>query len=263
MKKISRGGLPCYQFHLIEGFSEDLDHAVFTRSGGVSPAPWNTLNVRFGLGDSRENVIENRRRIMKALNLRYCVSGNQVHGKDILVVDQTARENMFGQGIRTVEVDDTDGFVTNQAGIGLMLQVADCQAVIFFDPGKKILGVAHNGWRGLKQDINGEVIKAMVALGSNPAHILVGISPSLGPAHSEFSDPEKELGPEFMPFVKNNKLDMWEFARKQLISHGIAPGKIEIANIDTADAEDGAKFYSHRREKGQTGRFALVAAIKN
>jgi YfiH family protein len=262
MKRLSKGGLPCYQFHLIEGFSGDLDHAVFTRSGGVSPAPFNSLNVSFGNGDLRENVIENRRRIMRAMGLRYCISGEQTHSKNVLVLDKENRDYFFGQGRRTVEVDDTDGFVTNQPGVGLMLKVADCQAIIFFDPGKKILGLAHNGWRGLKQDINGEVIKAMVSLGSNPSHILVGISPSLGPAHSEFSNPEEELGPAFMPFVKNNHLDMWEFSRRQLLSHGITPGKIEIANIDTADAEEGARFFSYRREKGQTGRFAVVAAIK-
>jgi len=262
MKKISRGGLPCYQFHLIEGFSGDIDHAVFSRGGGVSPAPFNSLNVRFGIGDTRDNVIENRRRILRAMNLKFCLSANQIHSKHVLVVDKAARDHIFGPGHRTVEVDDTDGFVTDQPGIGLMLQVADCQAILFFDPGKKILGVAHAGWRGLKEDISGEVIKEMVGLGSNPANILVGISPSLGPAHSEFSDPVNELGPALMPFVKNNHFDMWEFSRKQLLAHGIAPGRIEIARIDTADPEDGSHFYSYRREKGKTGRFALIAAIK-
>ncbi len=262
MKKISRGGLPCFQFHLIEGFSGDLDHAVFTRSGGVSPAPYNSLNVSFDNGDKRENVLENRRRILRAMGLRYCLSAHQIHSKNVLTVDQIIREKIFGPGHRTVEVDETDGFVTNQPGIGLMMKVADCQVVLFFDPGKKILGLAHNGWRGLKQDINAEIIKEMVKLGSNPAHILVGISPSLGPAHSQFSDPEKELGPEFRPFVKNNHLDMWEYSRHQLISHGIQPNKIEVAKIDTADPEDGAKFFSFRKDKGQTGRFAVVAVIK-
>ncbi len=262
MKRISKVGLPCYQFHLIEGFSEELNHAVFTRSGGVSPAPFNSLNVSFTNGDSRSNVVENRRRVLRAMGLRYCVSGEQTHSKNVLVIDKKVRENIFQAGVTTVDVEDTDGFVTNQPGIGLMIKVADCQAIIFFDPGKKILGLAHAGWRGLKQDISGEVIKAMAGLGSNPAHILVGISPSLGPAHGEFSNPLDELGPAFMPFVKNNHVDMWEFSRRQLLSHGIAPGKIEIANIDTADAEEGARFFSYRRDKGKTGAFALVAVIK-
>lgn len=262
MKKLTKGGLPCFQFHLIEGFSGDIDHAVFTRSGGVSPAPWNALNVRFGLGDTRENVIENRRRIMRSLNLRHCLSANQTHSRHILTVDSTMREKIQAEGHQTAEIDDIDGFVTDQKGLGLMIQVADCQAILFFDPGKKILGMAHAGWRGLKQDISGAVIEEMIKLGSDPAHLLVGISPSLGPAHSQFSDPEAELGPEFMPFVKNNCLDMWEFSRRQLIAHGIAPGKIEIARLDTADPGDGSRFFSFRRENGKTGRFAMVAAIK-
>lgn len=262
MKKLTKGGLPCFQFHLIEGFSGELDHAVFTRSGGVSPAPWNSLNVRFGLGDGRENVIENRRRVLKALNLRYCVSAYQSHGRNVLTVDAAMKEKLFSPGQKTVEIEDTDGLVTNQPGVGLMVQVADCQAILLFDPGRKILGMAHAGWRGLKQDVSGAVIEEMVKLGSNPAHLLVGISPSLGPAHSQFSDPAVELGPDFMPFVKNNRLDMWEYSRRQLIGHGVAPGKIEIARIDTADPVDGSRFYSFRREKGQTGRFAMVAIIR-
>lgn len=263
MKKCRKGGLPCYQFHIIEGFSEDIAHAVFTRSGGVSQAPFNSLNVRFGIRDPKKNVIENRRRVLAALSVKRCVSANQSHSKHVLVIDEKTRGKLFPKGgPETVEVEDTDGFVTNQPGIGLMIQVADCQAILFYDPGKKILGVAHVGWKGLKQDISGEVIKKMVKLGSEPSHILVGISPSLGPANSEFTNPEKELGEAFMPFVKNNHVDLWEFSRKQLISHGIAPGRIENARIDTADTAEGARFFSYRREDRKTGRFALLAMIK-
>ena len=262
MKKLTKGGLPCFQFHLIEGFSSELDHAVFTRTGGVSTAPWNSLNVRFGIGDDDKNVIENRRRIMKALNLRCCVSANQTHSRNVLVIDRSMKEHLFLDGRNTVEIDDTDGFVTDQPGVGLMIQVADCQAILFFDPGRKILGMAHAGWRGLKLDISGAVIEKMVNLGANPANILVGVAPSLGPDNSEFSDPEVELGTDFMPFVKNNHLDMWAYSRHQLVRHGVTQSKIEIANVDTADTEKGARFFSYRREKGQTGRFAVVAVIR-
>lgn len=260
MKKLSKGGVPCYQFHLIEGFSEDVNHAVFSRAAGVSQAPYNSLNTSFNLKDKRENVIENRRRILKAMNLRMCVSALQTHSKNVLVIDGKMKERMFGGGQKTVEVEDTDAFVTNQPGVGLMMKVADCQAIIFYDPGKKILAVAHAGWRGLKQDISGAVIAEMVKLGSTPSHILVGISPSLGFAHSEFTNPLEELGANFAPFIKGNKVDMWEFSRKQLMGHGVEERKIEIARVDTADAEEGARFFSHRRE-GETGRFAVVAVI--
>lgn len=261
MKKLSKGGLPCYQFHLIEGFSEDINHAVFTRGGGVSSAPYNSLNVSFHQKDQRDKVLENRRRIMKAMGLNYCVSAVQTHSKNVLVIDTAKRAEIFQNGRRTVEVEDTDAFVTNQRGIGLMIKVADCQVILFYDPGKKILGLAHAGWRGLKQNISAEVIAEMVKLGATPSHILVGISPSLGPANSEFSDPVTELGPDFLPFVKNKKVDLWEFSRRQLIALGIEERKIENARIDTADPEEGRQFFSYRRE-GETGRFAVVAVIK-
>ncbi len=260
MKKISKGGLPCYQFHLIEGFSEDIDHAVFSRSGGVSPAPFNSLNVPFGIGDSDENVRENRRRILKSMALRQCISADQTHSDHVVVIDAGAAAQLKEEGINTAEIEDTDAFVTNQRGLGLMIQVADCQAILFFDPGRKILGLAHAGWKGLKKNISAKVIEEMIKLGSNPAHILVGISPSLGPRNSEFTDPLAELGPDFAPFIKGRHVDMWEFSRQQLKRLGVQ--KIEVARVDTADAEEGAKFFSYRREKPSTGRFALVAVIR-
>lgn len=262
MKKIVKGGLACYQFHLIEGFSEEIEHGVYSRAGGVSPAPYNSLNVRFGLGDTDENVRENRRRIMKSMHLPRCVSADQTHSRNVLVIDQKMAGMVFAAGRKTVEIADTDAFVTNVPRLGLMIQVADCQALLFFDTGRKILGVAHAGWRGLKQDISGAVIAEMVKLGAKPANIIVGISPSLGPKNSEFTDPESELGIAFRPFIKGRMVDLWEFSRQQLIGHGIQERKIENARIDTADVEDGARFFSHRRDKGQTGRFALVAMIR-
>jgi hypothetical protein len=262
MKKIVKGGLACYQFHLIEGFSEEIDHAVFSRAGGVSPAPFNSLNVRFGIGDREENVKENRRRIMKSMQINRCISADQTHSRNVLVIDQKMAEKIFAEKRKTAEITDTDAFVTNIPKLGVMIQVADCQALLFFDTGKKILGVAHAGWRGLKQDISGVVIAEMVKLGANPANIIVGISPSLGPKNSQFTNPDTELGPEFKPFIKGRFADLWEFSRRQLIGHGIQERKIENARIDTADSEEGVRFFSHRRENGQTGRFALIAAIK-
>lgn len=262
MKKITKSGLGCFEFHLIEGFSEDVNHAVFTRNGGVSNFPFNSLNVKFNIGDMREAVLENRRRIMRSMGLRNCVSAVQTHSRNVLTIDANMREKLFGGGQTTIEIADTDGFVTNQQGVGLMLQVADCQAILFYDPAKKILGMAHAGWRGLKQNISAAVVEEMVKMGAKPENILVGISPSLGPKHSEFTDPLRELGLDFEPFINKRMVDMWEYSRRQLMSLGIQERRIEIARIDTADEEEGSKFFSHRREKGKTGRFAMVAYIK-
>lgn len=262
MKKHSFGGLPCYQFHLIDRFSEDIKQAVFTRSGGVSKPPYNSLNVRFKIGDSVEAVVENRGRIMKAMGLQQCVSADQTHSKNVVVVDEKAAEIIFPEGTRGREITDVDGFVTNLKGVGLMIQVADCQAILFFDPVHRAIGVAHAGWRGLKANISAEIVRIMgEKFGTVPANLLIGISPSLGPAHSEFSDPLRELGAEFAPFIKGRNVDMWAFSKWQLTQLGVLEQKIEIAKIDTADEEEGKRFFSYRRE-GKTGRFALVAALK-
>ncbi|MGL5830834.1 MAG: peptidoglycan editing factor PgeF [Candidatus Altimarinota bacterium] len=262
MKKHSIGGLPCYQFHLIDRFSADIEQAVFTRLGGVSKAPYNFLNVRFKIGDEVEAVMENRAKIMKAMKLKQCVSGDQTHSKNVVVVDEKSFGIIFPEEIRTREIADVDGFITNLKGVGLMIQVADCQAILFFDPVHQVIGVAHAGWRGLKANISAEVVRLMgEKFGTVPANLLVGISPSLGPAHSEFSDPLRELGAEFAPFIKERKVDMWAFSKWQLMQLGVMEQKIEIAKIDTADLEEGKRFFSYRRE-GETGRFALVAALK-
>lgn len=262
MKKHSIGGLPCYQFHLIDRFSEDIEQAVFTRAGGVSKAPYNFLNVRFKIGDSEEAVVENRRKIVKAMNLKYCVSADQTHSKHVVVVNEKSFPIIFPEERKTAEIGDVDGFVTNLKGVGLMIQVADCQAILFFDPVHRAIGVAHAGWRGLKANISAEVVRLMGEnFGTKAENLLVGLSPSLGPEHSEFTDPRKELGEQFMPFVKGRKVDMWEFSKWQLKQLGIREEKIEVAKIDTADEEEGRRFFSYRRE-GETGRFALVAALK-
>jgi copper oxidase (laccase) domain-containing protein len=124
------------------------------------------------------------------------------------------------------------------------------------------IGVAHAGWRGLKANISAEVVRLMgEKFGTMPANLLVGISPSLGPGHSEFTDPLRELGAQFAPFIKGRNVDMWAFSKWQLMQLGVMEQKIEIAKIDTADLEEGKRFFSYRRE-GKTGRFALVAALK-
>jgi len=263
MKRLSLKGLGCLKFHLIEGFSEEIEHAVFIRFGGISSKPFNNLNVSFQVGDKDKNVVENRHKIMQALNLRYCVSAKQINGNHVLVIDEKVKLKLFANNKTTVEVKNMDALVTNQKQIGLMIQVADCQAILFFDPAKQVLGMAHAGWKGLKQDISGKVIETMKEdFDCNPENILVGIGPSLNFLNNEFSDPAQELGPAFIPYImKGNKVDLWEFSRQQLISHGIQEKKIENARLDTADADASKWFFSCHREK-ETGRFAMVAYIR-
>ncbi len=277
MRKVFFGDLPAFQFHLLQKFSDRANHAVFSRHGGVSNKPYDSLNVRFGIGDRHENVIENRRRICGALGLECdrLVSANQTHSKNVAVVDEKVLEKLRDgvrageHGFGLLELDDKDALVTDLNGVGLMIQVADCQAILMFDPVKGVAAAVHAGWKGLAQDIGGATVAVMrEKFGVDPANILVGVAPSLGPCCAFFSNPEKELPASFHKFIDARKrVDLWSFSIEQLQKHGVRQGNIEFARVCTQcgngkDIDGSHKFFSFRGEQGITGRFGAVIAVR-
>jgi YfiH family protein len=266
MRKTAINNLPVYQFHLLEKFSDFLGHAVLSREGGVSRKPFDSLNVRYGIGDKLLNVKKNRALICRALGIepQNLVSAEQIHSKNVQVVDAD-----FMRGKAPGECYGVDAFVSDVPGAALMMQVADCQAQLLYDPVRRVAAAVHAGWKGLAQDISGETIKVMKSrFGCKPADILVGVAPSLGPCCAFFSDPEKELPKSFHKFIDGEKrVDLWSFSLQQLHRHGIAPGHIELARVCTQcnngpDIESRGRFFSFRGEKGITGRFGVVVFLK-
>lgn len=286
MRKTAVKNLPLYRFHLLEKFGDCVEHAVLSREGGVSKAPFDSLNVRFGIGDRLEDVAENRRIICRALTIEEdnLVSSEQTHGNTVLaepdaILAKTGADkekdsasgstHLSDEAIAQREVYGVDAFVTDEPGTALMIQVADCQAQLMYDPVKNVVAAVHAGWKGLAQDISGEVIKVMrERFGCNPKDILVGIAPSLGPCCAFFSDPEKELPKSFHKFIDAEKrVDLWSFSLEQMHGHGIAPGHIELARICTqcnngSDIESRGRFFSYRGEKGITGRFGVLVYLR-
>lgn len=267
MRKVFFESLPAYQFHTFQKFSDQLGHAVFSRDGGVSKKPYDSLNVRFGVGDNEKNVKKNREKICDSLGIEKnnLISANQTHSKNIKVVDELFLKNYAGQ-----EIDKIDGFVTALPDIALMIQVADCQAILFYDQTKKVVAAIHAGWRGLAMDISGAAIRMMrKEFGVDSANILVGIAPSLGPCCSFFSNPESELPCKFEKFIdKQKRVDLWSFSLAQLQNHGIPKRNIELARVCTqcgnGQKKDGsASFFSFRGNMGITGRFGVTICIKS
>lgn len=225
-------------------------HGFFNRHGGFSAAPFDTLNVSFGVGDHEAAVRQNRARLKGSLGLDTLVSARQVHGNRVLVVD--------GEPAADFEVDGYDGLVSERQG-GLMIQQADCQAVIFHDPLRPAIGAAHVGWRGSVAGTIGATVQAMVeTFGSDPAVLQAAISPSLGPCCAEFANYRREL-PEWMHAfqVRPDYFDFWAISAKQLRDSGLSPGNIRTAGVCTRCNSD---FFSFRREK-ITGRGATVIGI--
>jgi polyphenol oxidase len=192
-----------------------LVHGVFTRRGGVSLPPFDTLNVGFSTGDDLKAVTRNRNRILSCLDMPRAVFLNQVHGTGILVLqeDETDPDRFWTpEGPAPVTCVAADAVVTNLTRLALVIQVADCQAVMLADPHKNVIANVHSGWRGSVADIIGRCVDIMTGrFGCDPQQILAGISPSLGPCCAEFIHYKEEIPKSLWRYKHPEKayFDFW------------------------------------------------------
>jgi len=221
------------------------------RHGGASEAPYHSRNVGLHVGDAEALVLRNRALIKEALGLPRLISAKQVHGASVLNVDWLldADEEYAGH----------DALMTNISDVGLMIQQADCQAIMLYDPEHGAVANIHSGWRGSVANIIAKTVAAMtMAYGTRPASLFAAISPSLGPCCGEFINYRKELPEAFHRYqVQANHFDFWAISRDQLRDSGVRSEQIEIAGRCTAC--DG-NYFSYRRDR-ITGRFASVIGL--
>lgn len=246
-------------------FAENnVDHAVFTRHGGVSPSPWASMNHGGTVGDRREHVIENRRRCFSVF--RRPVEGIfdvwQVHGTRIICTDHPRPLSAPHQ--------EADGIATDIPGITLFMRFADCVPLLFHDPIKGVVGIAHAGWKGTVNHIGSVMVSALhEKYGCKPQDILVGVGPSIskksyqvGPEVEE--QVHRQFGSDASCLLENMNdrvhLDLWKANQVSLLRAGIRENHVEISNICTAlNTQD---WFSHRAEQGKTGRFGVLLALK-
>jgi len=241
-------------------------HAAITRRGGISPEPWSSLNVGGTVGDDSDRVLENRRRTIQALGLPFGSLYDvwQVHGKRVV----------YAQAPRPINMPHlkADAILTNQPGVALFMRFADCVPIFLFDPLRNVIGLVHAGWQGTVNRIAAEAILAMGdRYGSQPENILAGIGPSIGPHHYQVgSDVIKKVQETFggdaseLIYFEDQaeedyraQFDLWRSNRLVLEQAGVR--EIEVSGVCTAcHLED---WYSHRGEKGRTGRFGALIAL--
>ncbi len=242
--------------HRLIASSAKCIQATFNRHHGVSPAPFNSLNVSFAVGDKKEYVASNRRIIKQTLGLSTLVSARQVHGDLILAVKEVPAND--------VEQDGFDALVTDRQGVGLMIQHADCQAILLHDPVQSAIAAIHCGWRGSVIGIIERTVQAMRAgYGCRPEDMTAAISPSLGPCCAEFINHRLELPASFLSFQeRDNFFDFWQLSRWQLMAAGLPAANIQTAGICTSCSPD---FFSYRRTvrhgSGITGRNCTIIAL--
>ncbi len=249
-----------YEFELFKTDTQ-IVHGIFTRQGGTSSEPFDSLNIGLNSGDEQSAIDRNRKLIIIKMGMKPLVFLNQVHGNDVKVLkkDDNDLSESFEPGKETYTADS---IITDMTDVFLVIQVADCQAVMLYDKKKKIIANIHSGWRGSIDNIIGKTVDTMISeFGCRPEEIIAGISPSLGPCCSEFINYKKEIPKRLWTYKIKNKdyFDFWEMSRDQLLDKGIKNEHIENMALCTKCNTD--VFYSYRGEK-TTGRFACVIAMK-
>lgn len=262
-----RGDLAAYRFDSLP--REGVDALVSTRIGGVSRGPHAALNLGLGAGDDPDAVIENRRRFLSAYGLdpARSVWCRQTHSNRVAVVGT----GDAGRGALEMDsaVQETDALMTDAVGLPLCVTVADCVPIAIYDPTTPAVAVVHAGWGGTASRIASRTVEVMrERFGTDPAQLLVGVGPSIGPADYEVGDEvidrlNDAYGRQASTLLQPRDggkalLDLWRANSLDLEEAGVEPGNVEVAGISTATALD--RFYSHRTE-GMTGRFAAVVSL--
>lgn len=254
------GNIRFWTFDLLD--RPGVTHAVFTRRGGVSPAPWASLNVGGTVGDNPHRVQENRRLTFQTLDLEPQSAFDvwQVHGA----------QAVYSERPRTPGSDyiRADIVLTDRPGVTLFMRYADCVPILLYDPRQEAVGLVHAGWQGTVRQAASVAVTEMVArFASRPQDLLAAIGPSIGPDHYQIgeevaSQVRTAFGPVADKFLLARAgaiyFDLWGANQWLLSQAGVA--RMEVAGLCTGcHLED---WYSHRLERGATGRFGALIALK-
>lgn len=260
MERIQQNGL---QYYRSEQWTH-LPHGIFTRHGGVSEAPYGTLNTGGTVGDDVEAVRHNHTLMYDTLGVnadRACTTW-QVHGADVVMATGPVEGRRW--------VAKADGIITDTPETPLVMRFADCVPLLFHDPVKRVIGLGHAGWRGTVRGMGASMVQAMQqGYGCQPQDIQVVIGPSI-------SQQAFQVGEEVVEAVEQRYgtldglmqrdpadgtayVDLWEANRRDLRRAGVVDEHIETAGICTHTNTD--DFYSHRAENGNTGRFGVVMSL--
>jgi len=251
-----QNGLRFYQFDSLM-----VRHAVFTRHGGVSPKPWSSLNLGGTVGDEIERVRKNRFLSFHAMGCEPASIFDvwQVHSADaVCAVAPRKMDEPYQKA---------DIILTDKPEVTLFMRFADCVPIMVHDPVKGVIGVSHAGWMGTVRDVAGATVTTMrERYGSRPSNVIACIGPSIGPDHYEVGEDVitrarqlfgKDSDQVLLSIGERLHFDLWKANHYLLARAGVE--KIELAGICTACHTD--DWFSHRAEKGKTGRFGALISL--
>ena len=261
-----------------------LVHGFSTRPGGVSDLDGQKVfNLGFSEWDTRENVLENRRRFLSALSAEALNLAplKQIHSDVVHHFETPPDPPCRG-----------DASMTNRQGIVLAVQTADCVPILLADPRNHAVAAVHAGWRGTLQRIVTKAVgKMTMQFGTRPADIIAAVGPSIGGCcyevgtevavqfQSQFSGAQEwfdelrtgdepsplqwlnMMPPGHQPPPKNVLLDLRKANRAQLLDAGLRPRNIHSSDLCTACRRD--LLFSYRKEGPRSGRLMAVIGIRH
>jgi polyphenol oxidase len=240
-----------------------------TRNGGESTPPFSSLNLGLHVHDNKYNVIQNRELVAKELSfpLKDWVCAEQIHGATIMEVTEHHRS----KGVFSYEdaIKATDGLYTKQPNILLTAAYADCVPIYFAVDHPSIVGIAHAGWKGTTNKIAGNMIQQLQQHENvKPDKVHVYIGPSIGACCyevderviAEVKESCKNSHLTYQPTDKGYMLNLKELNKQILLEVGVLEQHISVSpNCTSCDNE---LFFSHRKEKGKTGRMFGFIGMK-
>jgi YfiH family protein len=228
------------------------------RAGGVSAAPYDSLNLGDHVGDDPRAVAENRRRFGARLQARPLFL-KQVHGRGVVRLSAA-----------TPHGTEADACWTTETGLACTMMVADCLPVLLSDRAGRVVGAAHCGWRGLAGEDGRGVLEAlwsaMAPHAGRPEDMLAWLGPCIGPQAFEvgpevraaFVDGDAAAAACFRPHGAGKFLaDLQALARRRLAALGMAAIHGNDGSRDWCTVANASRFFSHRRDR-VSGRLAAA-----
>ncbi|MDQ0155932.1 peptidoglycan editing factor PgeF [Robertmurraya andreesenii] len=258
-------------FYLIEDWMKDHLVAGFTtRNGGRSEGGFSTLNLGYHVNDAPDSVLHNRKIVSELLDfpLNRWIAAEQTHDARIMKV--TVEDAGRGATSYSDSFKGTDGFFTKESGILLTMCYADCVPLYFYAPKAHAIGLAHAGWKGTVKGIGSEMIRVFEEENIRAEDIFVVIGPSICEncyvvddyvikfVQNRLEDVEEK--PYNLISGNQYQLDLKEANRLILMKAGIKEENIQVSDLCTSCQEK--QFFSHRRDKGKTGRMMSFLAWK-
>ena len=246
--------------------SSDITYGFFTRKGGYSKSPYNSLNCSFNVEDNESDVKKNLILVCNELKLEKLIKLNQIHSSKVFVV------NSKYDKISNIQAD---GLVTKLKGIGLSVLGADCAPILFYDKISKIIGACHVGWRGAMSGIIEATITSMENLGAKRNDIISIIGPTI---HKESYEIKKDVAlivKETKFYKKNHSIlhqvneNKYLFDLPLLIKESLMSSKINnFGDVDMDTYKKSSLFFSHRKsshenfpKEAKTGRHISVIGL--